>query len=159
QSLSCNRCEVVVDAVLDKLSVTGFEDRAEESNHEELAQEWWLTHRMDNLARQVHQEALIHGDAYVLVWPNEDVEVFAQQTDQFAVMYDDEYPDKLYCAAKAWKLRDGKWRVNVYYADRLEKYISRRPSDMIPDAEAVWEHYSDSGDTSWPVRYEWGRVP
>jgi hypothetical protein len=159
QSLSCNRCEVVVDAVLDKLAITGFEDKSEESNHEELAKAYWDEHNMDTVARQVHQEALIHGDAYVIVWPNEDVEVFAQHSDQFAVMYDDEYPDKLYAAAKSWKLRNGKWRVNIYYEDRLEKYVSRRASDHVPDNLSAWEEYSDPEDASWPILYDFGRVP
>lgn len=159
QNLSCNRCEVVVDAVLDKLAITGFEDKAEDSNHEELAKQYWEEHNMDTVARQVHQEALIHGDAYVIVWPNEDVEVFAQHSDQFAVIYDDEYPDRLYAAAKSWKLRDGKWRVNVYYEDRLEKYISRRPADYLPDNVGAWESFSDPQDPSWPIPYDFGRVP
>lgn len=159
QSLSCNRCSTVVDAVLDRLDITGFEDKEETSNHEELAKDYWEAHNMDAVARQVHQEALIHGDAFILVWPNEEVEVFAQQTDQFAVVYDDEYPDRLFAAAKAWKLRDGRWRINVYYEDRLEKYISKKPSDLIPDHFNMWDEYSDAEDASWPLTYEWGRVP
>lgn len=159
QYLSCNRCETVIDSVLDRLTIDGFEDKAAESNHEKLAESYWSENNLGALARQVHQEALIHGDAYVLVWPNETVEVFAQHSDQLAVAYDDENPDKLYCAAKAWKLRTGHWRINLYYEDRLEKYRSRKPSADLPDNEAAWDSYSDPEDTSWPLNYSWGRVP
>src|SRR5690606_27756213 len=114
---------------------------------------------LDTIARQVHQEAMIHGDAYVLVWPNEEVEVYAQHSDQFAVIYDDEYPDKLYCAAKSWKLRDGTWRLNIYYEDRLEKYKSKAAHSDLPESKAQGEEYSDREDASWPIQYEWGRVP
>jgi hypothetical protein len=159
QSLSCNRCETVVDAVIDRLTVTGFEDDDGDTNHEGIAQTFWKTANLDKIAREVHQEALVHGDAYVLVWPNEGVEVFSQHSNQMAVAYDDERPDQIYCAAKSWKVRTGHWRMNLYFNDRVEKYITNKPSDELPENNEQWTEHQDKNDSSWPVIHNFGRVP
>ena len=67
-----NLCSKVVDAPANRLSITGF---SVEKGGEKLANEaWamWLANRMDLRAGEVHTEALTSGDAYVIVWPDDD---------------------------------------------------------------------------------------
>jgi hypothetical protein len=62
-------------------------------------------------------------------------------------------------AAKAWQVRGGYWRVNLYYADRLEKYVSTRPDAILPNTEASWKQHEDDGDGQWPIYHDFNRVP
>ena len=157
--LTCNRCAPIVDAFADKLQVESFQDRSE-FNLGELATTYWNENDMDLLSGEVHTEALVTGDSFVIVWPNAEGTpiIYPQKTEQIAVIYDYEKRE-LYCAAKAWQIRGGYWRINLYYADRLEKYISNKPSTEIPNVYATWLQHEDESDGAWPLLHDFGRVP
>lgn len=160
QGLTANRCQAVIDAVNDRLKVVGIEDDDSTTTNEQSALDAWREQNLDTLSRQVHLSAQIEGDAYVIAFPTADgIEVFPQNSDQIAVAYDDERPDQLYAALKVWKRRDGTWRANLYYRDRLEKYESSAKDVDVPENSAAWHAYEDEGDSSWPITYGWNRVP
>lgn len=157
--LSCNRCAPVVDTIADKLQIDSFQDRSQFDLGDE-ATAFWNDNDMDLLAGEVHTEALVTGDAFVIVWPdaNGTPIVYPQKTEQMAVLFDYERRT-VAVAAKAWQVRGGFWRVNLYYADRLEKYISTRPDAILPNVEASWLQHEDDGDNMWPIYHDFGRVP
>lgn len=156
--LNANRCNAVIEAVLDRLDIIGFEDDAAGDN-EARAYEFWRSRNMDDIGRQVMADAMIAGDGYAICWPTPDgIDVAAQNPEQMAVWYSDESPDVLEAAVKVWKRRDGTWRANLYLADRIEKYVSKTKAIQPPDGEAAWDRYTD-GNEAWPLMHSLGRVP
>ena len=58
-----NYCPIVVDALAERLVVTGFEC----AEQDDVLWDWWTTGRMDGTQGVVHLAAVRDGDAYVLV--------------------------------------------------------------------------------------------
>jgi hypothetical protein len=97
----------------------------------------WFANRLDLTAEEIHLEALKLGDAYAIVWPdsNGGVTIYPQRAANCTVIYDDEIPGQMRLAAKYWRDRDCRVRLNLLYPDRIEKYISRNKSEFsLPDA-------------------------
>jgi len=108
----------------------------------------WASNELQLEVAQVHKNALVYGDAYLVLWPFEDgFQLFYNSPKNTVVLYDEENPRLKRCAAKVWAVSVDdsdkprcKTRVNLYYADRIEKYISRaerlpmtpKPSDFEP---------------------------
>jgi hypothetical protein len=113
----------------------------------------------------VHQEALISGDAYLLVWPDLRTGmpvIFPHPADRMITLASTENPRQTEAAMKVWRMRNGRWRANIYLSDRLEKYATKAVSDDIPADPRVWEVYQDQADLTWPIAYDptWaGAVP
>lgn len=161
-----NRMEGVIDAHADRLQVERF--TAEQEAVAELAGELWARNRMDQRAGEVHKEALTTGDAYVIVWPEtgealgEDAalpQLWPQRAEQVRVRYDEERPGQIILAAKTWTLGDGRRRINLYFPDRIEKYVtSSRGAGGLPTSAAGLERVAIDGE-AWPVPNPWGVVP
>lgn len=89
----------------------------------------WASNELELEVGQVHKNALIYGDAYLIVWPDGDdsLQIFFNTAKNAVVIYDEENPRLKRYAAKVWSVTvDGKSRsrVNLYYPDRIEKYIT-----------------------------------
>jgi hypothetical protein len=157
KSLNSNRCGSVVDLLADRLEVTGFS-----GDGSETASDLWKQRDLDIAASEIHQEALLVGDAFVLVLPNRSgiPTIYVQRSESIAVAYDEEDHQEIRVAGKAWRLSSGFWRFNLYYADRIEKYITTGvEADDVPTSDAKWEQYQDDGDSSWPLKLNFTRVP
>lgn len=124
-----NLSPVVVETVADRLAVAGFSfsEEGQTKPLESTSREIWRRNRMNQRGGEVHQDALVDGDAYVIVWPGADRKavLYPNRAARVAISYDDEMPGYITRAAKVWDLPDRKWRVNLYYRDRIEKWISR----------------------------------
>ncbi len=153
-----NRCAPIIETTLDRLTVRGFED-LDGADHDQDANEMWRMHRMSRVARTAHFDALVSGDGWVLVWPEADgIRIVPQEPTDIAVLWNADDPTILDVAAKTWQLRDGRWRLNLYYPDRLEKYVTTGPHESPPDTDNAWNEHADDGE-SWPVPHAMGRVP
>lgn len=122
-----NYCPVVIDAIAERLVVTGFD--ADEISA--LLWDWWQLDRMDATQGIVHKAAPRDGDAYLLVeWNNElgrptfSYEPAFDGKDGVEIYYSLEKRDRAEVAAKRWATEEGD-RLNLYYPDRVEKYIRR----------------------------------
>jgi len=92
---------------------------------------------MDARAGEVHKEVLKNGDAYVIVWPDADgnAAIFPNSAANCIVEYDEEQPGKIVSAAKFWRTADKHTRLNLFYPDRIERYITSKPHEgILPDA-------------------------
>lgn len=166
-ALADNLCPCIVDAVADRLSITGFVPTpapdappppprrvpglAKAAPPDPLSQAaWalWQGNRMARRAGELHMEALKSGDAYLIVWPDLAgvPQLVPQPAAQMMVVYAEEQPGVLLWAAKAWAQTDGHVRLTLYYPDRLERYITRtnphgtlpqKGGDLIPFAPVV----------------------
>jgi hypothetical protein len=127
REFALNLCPAVCDAVRDKLKIREF--RVEQGGENLTTEAWrvWQQNRMGKRSGEVHKEAVKNGDAYVIVWPN---------AGTCAVVYDEETPGRVLWAAKHWKMPDKRVRLNLFYPDRIEKYISKGASEnTLPEAK------------------------
>ena len=156
-----NLCAVVVDTVADRLQVTGFasEDGAESVS--ETATAIWRLNRMDRRSGETHVEALRAGDAFVIVWPDAQnmPRLYSQAAHLCAVEYDDDTPGQIVRAAKLWRDTLQRWRLTLYYPDRIEKYATPpTTSTDFPSSAGKFQQFWTDGET-WPLVNPYGRVP
>lgn len=158
-----NLCPAAITAFTDHLAITGWSDAD--------AMEDSLVMSLDRLAAFVHRETHLSGDAFVLVWPGLDGRPRPRfhRADQIAPHVDPDDPDRLDYAAKPWiDAATGRGRVNIYYADRLERWVTRdqimQPGDRIESARVPtentteWRPYDDDGDPD-VIGHDFGAVP
>ena len=110
REFALNLCPAIVDAMKDKLKITGFgvsdlkvanragSDRAGSLNSRmdkgaltyvratDAIDRIWRANRMAIRAGEIHKEALKNGDAYVIVWPGADgtVQIFPNAAETCA---------------------------------------------------------------------------
>lgn len=171
--LRCNLCPRVVHALTDRLKLVGFEPHDSESGDGvmtkrqtvpediRMARTLWQDMRMDRHENKIYTEAVATGDAYLLIWPDQTEPsrpiAYPQRADQVVMRYDEERPDTPNLAAKLW--RTGKrYFLTLYYADRIEKYVSRTDSQDVPEKAEAFEPRVVAGE-AWPVQNPHGRVP
>lgn len=165
RAFSLNLCPAVVDAVKDNLVITGFRAETGADTIPDEAWQIWQRNRMGKRSGEVHKEAVKNGDAYAIVWPDERgrATIYPQRAGMCTVEYDDEMPGRILWAAKYWRRPDNRYRVNLMFADRVEKYISKpvpeTSRELKQNPETVgYEPYRDDrgGDV---FRNPYGRVP
>jgi hypothetical protein len=93
----------------------------------ERAWNLWETNYGDIISDEVHREALITGDGFVIVWPDEDrhTTLWPQYSHEMAVRYHSNKRGCLEVAAKFWIQPDRRARMTLYYEDRVERFISK----------------------------------
>ncbi|MEO8650301.1 MAG: phage portal protein [Acidobacteriota bacterium] len=144
REFALNLCPAICDAIKDKLKVTGFRvESAVENGTGDISADVasiWQRNRMASRSDEVHKEALKNGDSYVIVWPGADrnAALFPNAAADVLVVYDDEDVSRILWAAKRWRTRTSYLRLNLFYPDRIEKYISTRPSEsFLPDPKEM----------------------
>ncbi len=148
-----NLCPAVCDAVRDKLRITGFRRNADTfrrnagtlartgAEHENLAthpdvDHIWHRNRMQLRSGEVHREALVSGDAYAIVWTDDEgkAAIYPNRASNVSVTYDEDRPGRIIRAAKFWRTADKHTRLNLFYPDRIERYITAKPGEAtLPD--------------------------
>lgn len=163
REFALNLCPAVCDAIKDKLKISGFGVRSEERDKSRTlsadVNEIWRANRMAIRAGEVHKEALKNGDAYVIVWPAADgtVQIFPNSAETCTVGYDEEMPGRVKWAAKYWRTPEKRTRLNLFFPDRIEKYISKDTQDgYLHDAR---ELVAADGDEGVRVPNPFGVVP
>jgi hypothetical protein len=136
REFSLNICPAIIDAVADKMEVTGWSLESDGNAAEIAAKTWeiWVRSKMPVRAGEMHKEALTCGDTYVIVWPSKDgkATLYPQPADLCTVEYDPESPGVIVWAFKAWYGLDKFWRAGIYYPDRVEIYQIRKNSKQQP---------------------------
>lgn len=151
QDFSLNYCPIVVDALAEKLKITGFEC----DDQPELLWEWWRKARMDGVQGVVHTAAVRDGDTYVLVeWSNEHGRPVWTQENAYDgsqglhIVYSDERRNVPMVAIKRWIVTSGAnvttRRTNLYWPDRIEKYADDGGSN------SYWRPFEEQGQP-WPI--------
>lgn len=132
QEFNYNLCPIVIDALSERLKVTGFDA----GDQGETFWQWWDDNNMDGKQGIVHTAAVRDGDTYVLVeWdqdndrPRYAFELACAENEGVKVHYSQEHSGEIEFASKRWIVSVGegagkKRRLNLYYPDHIEKYIS-----------------------------------
>jgi hypothetical protein len=120
----------------------------------------------------VHLRACEFGDAYITVWPSDDgdiaggidnplggVDIFYADPRGTRIIYSRENPRRALFAIKRWEEGHGPdktWRANLYYADRIERYVTG--PGLRGRSEADWQAYGEP-DEPWPIPNDYGQIP
>jgi hypothetical protein len=146
REFAMNLCPAVCDAVRDKLRITDLIVRGtghSPADHDIPGRlngdidRIWHRNRMPIRSGEVHREALVNGDAYVIVWPDESgtAAIHPQRAANCTVVFDEERPGRVERAAKYWRSQDGHTRLNLLYPDRIERFITAKPGNSsLPEA-------------------------
>jgi Phage portal protein, SPP1 Gp6-like len=159
-----NMCDDVVDEPVTRTKILSWS--AEDETTAQAATDWWETvkgpARLKTLARNAYRD----GDGIAMVWPDPQnvPRLYVQDTDQWAIRYDPDEPDKIKVAAKVWKAGK-RWRCTLYYDGVIERWASKgsSPTGGIPKAEA-FGHYNeipadvddDEQPQPWRTTHDWG---
>lgn len=157
QEFAYNLCPGVVDAVADRLRITGFGTTPAAQDLWEI----WDANLMPLRSGETHQEALTVGDAYLIVWPGPDGApvISVNQAEQCAVWYDPEVPGRVVWGAKLWTQDDKRLRLTLYYANRIEKYVTApRAGSQTPPTSRAFAPYQVPGE-AWPLPNPYERPP
>ncbi|MCI0350729.1 MAG: phage portal protein, partial [Acidobacteriales bacterium] len=169
-----NHCPTVVDAVVERLQVIGFDiagekkDAADQRSDDEgklsaVAWRWWQDNRMDAIQTEGHRKTGIDGEAFILIaWNDEEARPdwvlhpryvdSSEGGDGYGMWV--EYPNrdpfqKPIRAIKQWseETADGKTqtRRTVYYPDRIEKFVQGQMG--------LWEKFTPEGE-EWPLPWK-----
>lgn len=100
-------CSLVVNAVTERLQVTGFRD-PESDAADEMLWEWFQSSKMDGRQQLLYNDALTFGESYMSVTPGGDMPVFrAESPLNMVVQLDPVDPMRVMTAAK--QVKDYGW--------------------------------------------------
>lgn len=178
-----NMAKTPVNVMADRLEINDV-SVTDDDDADAILSRIWEDNMMALEATNIHTRAGEFGDAYLIVWPSvetnpevdedtdEDPDIPGfQQVDMFynspkttRIMYDVENPRYKRFAIKKWTLpaqlgikAKPPTRVNLYYPDRIEKYISTPNSKG--NQQKDWIQYEDDDDEGWPVENPFGQIP
>ena len=121
-----NFSRTVIDAVLNRLEIATVSTPDEAANQK--INQYWEQNDLKLDAEEIHRKALVYGDCYAIVWPEEDGTITINYNSPLttAIIYDPENPRKKSFATKLWQITTSSGQnqinLNLYYADRIEKY-------------------------------------
>jgi hypothetical protein len=143
-----NWCAVVVDSCLDRIQLTGFQVSGDEEAQAALNAAFVAT-ELSLDADDAHLAGLVTGEAFLIAWRQDaidgegeiipdagEIEAFYNDPRLCHVEYSPDNPLKKLWAAKWWVAVDGRYRLTMYYPDRLEYYASAKPAAEVGDAES-----------------------
>jgi hypothetical protein len=168
-NFSADQCAVVIDTVVEREKVIGFEVSGEQTGDQDQnllskqAWKWWDANRMDANQTEVHRRAERDGETFMLVdWDatekHPDFIPHQRYVDKSAggdgygmwIEYpNDDHLQKPTRAVKQWeeKTDDGKiiHRRTVYYPDRVERFVQK---------EGKWSEFKENETDAWPTPWK-----
>ncbi len=149
KEFALNLCPAICDALSDNLKVVNFSVEENAQGGDDLVKEAWMIWQKNLMgvrAGQIHTEASKTGDGYAMVWVDSEqkVTIYPNRSSTCTVIYDEETPGKILFAAKYWHVQDKKIRLNLFYPDRIEKYITKNKAESLPK-EDEFQPYNDDG--------------
>lgn len=155
-TFSFNYSRLVVSSRLDRMEIASIV--TEDGSADELLNDIYNRNQLDLEIQDALEASLVFGDAYLIAGDSEDgVDIFYNDPLTTRAFYDVENPRKMAYAIKRWLVGE-KLRVNLYYSDRVEKYISKgKPTSSMKDGD--FEAFYDEDSDAWPIVNETGRIP
>lgn len=135
-----NWCGVVVDAVEERLNVEGF--RVDPKGGADAAA-WaiWQRNEMDAQSQLGHQEALIGGAAYAVVWPDGDdkAEITVESAANTIVEYHPKFRRQRRAGLRLWMDDWGFEHAELILADDVYLFRSKgKRTDVADAARSQW---------------------
>jgi hypothetical protein len=158
-----NLCRSVIDILAERLSVQSFlaEDPGADP-YATAANAWWVLNNASQIESELYTSALVDGSSFLLIAWNDEASrplwvphPAYDGASGVKLHYDPDTGDVAF-ASKRWqtlrlsnqRIASGSTRLNLYFPDRIEKYVSD-PAGEFP--ELGWRRYTDSPDEPWPL--------
>lgn len=147
-----NWCQLVVDAVEERLNVEGFR-HGTDPNADKDAWAIWQRNCLDADSQLAHSEALIKGDSYAIVWGDDDGQpkVSIESPRDVIVAYAPGDRKIRVAALKRWRDDDG-YHATLFTPNFVYKY------EREDNVNADWEPDTDDNEP-WPLVNPLGIVP
>ena len=154
-----NWCQVVIDSVKDKINLKGVSAPVGDPGLQLIINRLWENSQLALESDEAHEAALVTGEAFVIVWPDEQgvPQAYFNDPRLCHVCYEAENPRKMRFAAKWWCEQDGITRLTLYYADRLEYYQTREPGTATASGTTLATGFVPMDPPSAPNPY--GEIP
>lgn len=133
-----NFCGLVIDSVNERLVVDGFRTDVQGGIDQE-AKEFWQRSSMDVFSNAVHLDAMVHGQSFVLVWPERDTgepNIIPISAENMAVQYKPGSMTELEAAARFYLDSWGRQWVTLW----TETYIYEVLVKKDGTGETDWEN-------------------
>ncbi|HVL82616.1 MAG TPA: phage portal protein [Actinomycetota bacterium] len=158
-----NWCDLVVDAVEERLNVDGFR-LGDDPAGDKGAWEIWQRNQLDADSQIAHTEALVHGISYALVWWGEDRRpaVNVESPFQTVVAFETGSRRRRAAALKKWRDDQGYELVTLYLPQEIYKWRGRhRVSDgpQVGSVDPMRLVEREVADEPWPLPNPLGVVP
>ena len=151
-----NFARLPVDARSERIQISAI--TATPDSADTTLQDIFTRNKMNLQGRQIQRRALELGDAYVMVWPDAEdesqVNICYNSPRSVRVFYDPEWPLKKSYAVKQWALDANRIRADLYYPDRIEKYLR-----VGKGTKAAWVQFKDEEGDDWPYENPFGEIP
>lgn len=149
-----NWCSVVIDSVKDRIQLSGFSGPA---GLEELLGKIYEINQLNLESDDLHEAGLVTGEAYLIVWPNDDnfPEMYYNDPRLVHAFYDAANPRVMRMAAKMWLANDEAYRMTLYYPDRLEYYRTSQKAANVTSAAA----FKVDNELGEQARNPYDRIP
>lgn len=159
QNMRDNLCPIVVDAPADRMEVLNFSGDKTNKGIADAAWELWTRETLELVSHEVHVEAIKCGYSYLIVWADENNQAkFYPQDSRQCVVVEDEGTGQPLFGAKQWMTIDKKIRITLYYADRIEKYITSRSVEGSMDLkDKSFVKFNGEGEDTTPNTF--GIIP
>lgn len=122
-----NWCAVIVDSVLDRISLKGWTVQSEAENL--ILSEIWDKQHLQLEAFDAHQAAEVTGESFIIIEESDlqpsGLEIFYNDPRLCHMFYDSANPKVKRMACKWWQADDKKYYLNLYYPDRIEHWVTR----------------------------------
>lgn len=148
-----NWCAVVVDSLLDRLTLAGFSVKDEASK--QALDGIWADENADLDAERIHKAVAVCGEGYLIVGIDDAgaVRMYANRPHLVHVEYGEDDPKAIDFAAKWWSAGK-RTRLTLYYADHFEHYVANGKRCDISSANAF------QPDPELPEEPNpWGTIP
>ncbi|ANZ35233.1 hypothetical protein BBK82_03245 [Lentzea guizhouensis] len=177
-----NFSRIPVTAVVNRLKITSTLCPGNDEATAWIEREW-ERNQLDLAAPNIHLRAGEYGDALVIVWPaaedndadtgdidvpeesrvsegsasREKIDITYNSPLCTRIIYDPENERVKAFAIKMWRLTDGRSRVDLFYRDRLEKYVTR--GKVRNPTAADFYVFRDDEDDEWPYDNPYDEIP
>jgi hypothetical protein len=141
-SFADNWCQLVVDAVEERLNVEGFR-YGTDPNADADAWKIWQANGLDADSQLAHSEALIKGDAFAIVWGDRDgnPKVSIESPRDVVVAYEPGSRKNRVAALKLW--REGNdYCATLFTPDFVYKFEKENGGEWEPD-------FDDATEPTW----------
>lgn len=149
-----NYARIVITSRLSRMEIASITTEDDTANA--ILEEVGNANAIDQELQDAFEAALYYGDSYLIAWPDEEagsVDIFYNDPKNTRVFYEVENPRKKRYALKRWQEGD-RMRVNLYYHNRIEKYITKGTVSQSYN-EGDFTQFIEE-DVAWPLNHENG---
>lgn len=147
-----NWVAVIVDTLLDRLVLKGF-DVSNNATANTKLDEMWKDYSIQLLADFVHEAAIVTGEGYIIALPSSEddnelpFDIYFNDPRMCHLFYEFDRPNKKRFGAKLYIGSDRYARMALYYPDRFEYFISNRKIKAKEDMVSSWSVFEPDPET------------